>query len=40
MGFKNGSFPYIDRRAKEEEMILAGNFGGYAEAVRDVKSVF
>jgi hypothetical protein len=40
MNYHNGTFPYIGRAAEDDEAILAGNFGGYIRAVRDVKSTY
>jgi hypothetical protein len=40
VGYHNESYPYIGRKAERGEAILAGNFGGYIRAVRDVKSVY
>lgn len=39
-GFENGSERYVGRPVLANETVLASNFGGYTEILRDVRSTY
>lgn len=40
LGFENGSERYVGRPLQPKETVLASNFGGYAEILRDVRCTY
>jgi hypothetical protein len=40
LGYNGGSEKYVKRRVEAHEAVLASNFGGYIEILRDVKSTY